>query len=437
MTDGMAAFRERLLAWSRTPHREQAAIMANLAGGFRPRDDPGGGRTRVGLLAPGIGAGGAEVHMLELARHVPAREVHWAGLVVMDDAGPRSPEMARALGERMPIGYGRDAALTLAGAVDLLISWAVFDVGGFLGGVSPRPRVIQILHLPASPGWRPSTAAMLAQVDQFVGVSPIALEGLPDFARERARVIGNAIDPDRIRPTRGRREMRESWGVPEDARLVGFLGRFAREKAPDAMARMMPHLPEGWHGVAIGEGPLAPSLAGVDRLRVVPVDLDAGSVMGALDVLIVPSRFETFGYSIGEALAAGLPVVARPVGLAAMHPGLARVIPPEASGREIAEAVMLAFESGPMPGSKEWARIHLDPARFGREWGELIRDVGSNPAAKLARVAACPDRGGVLPLSMQDDCGCAGRELSECRAGRGAIPGRVTLRECIACPRGA
>jgi hypothetical protein len=49
------------------------------------------------------------------------------------------------------------------------------------------------------------------------------------------------------------------------------------------------------------------------------------------------------------------------------------------------------------------------------------------------RVNACPDRGGVLPLSMQDDCGCQGKELSECRAGKGKIPGRVTLRECLAC----
>jgi hypothetical protein len=49
------------------------------------------------------------------------------------------------------------------------------------------------------------------------------------------------------------------------------------------------------------------------------------------------------------------------------------------------------------------------------------------------RVNACPDRGPVLPLSLQDDCGCRGQELSECRAGKGATPGRVTLRECLAC----
>lgn len=48
-------------------------------------------------------------------------------------------------------------------------------------------------------------------------------------------------------------------------------------------------------------------------------------------------------------------------------------------------------------------------------------------------VLACPDRGSVLPISQQDDCGCRGRELTECRAGQGALPGRVTLAECFEC----
>jgi len=56
-----------------------------------------------------------------------------------------------------------------------------------------------------------------------------------------------------------------------------------------------------------------------------------------------------------------------------------------------------------------------------------------DPAVRDA-VNACPDRGPVLPVSLQPPCGCA--ELSGCRAGKGAMPGRVTLRDCLAC-RGA
>ena len=41
--------------------------------------------------------------------------------------------------------------------------------------------------------------------------------------------------------------------------------------------------------------------------------------------------------------------------------------------------------------------------------------------AVIAAVAACPDRGGSLPVSVQPECGCA--ELYECRAGQGGDPG--------------
>jgi len=54
-----------------------------------------------------------------------------------------------------------------------------------------------------------------------------------------------------------------------------------------------------------------------------------------------------------------------------------------------------------------------------------------NLNAVLASIASCVNRGMVLPVSLQPECGCA--ELTECRAGRGAGAGGVTLQECIAC----
>jgi hypothetical protein len=79
----------------------------------------------------------------------------------------------------------------------------------------------------------------------------------------------------------------------------------------------------------------------------------------------------------------------------------------------------------------DWRKLTLDD-----QAGKLaIPRAPIDPAVRDA-VNACPSRGPVLPLSMQDDCGCRGQELSECRQDRGAVPGRVTLRECLAC-RGA
>lgn len=57
--------------------------------------------------------------------------------------------------------------------------------------------------------------------------------------------------------------------------------------------------------------------------------------------------------------------------------------------------------------------------------------VGPERRALLAAVASCPDRGPSLPVSLQPECRCA--ELYACRAGRGAVPGRVTTADCLEC----
>ena len=50
----------------------------------------------------------------------------------------------------------------------------------------------------------------------------------------------------------------------------------------------------------------------------------------------------------------------------------------------------------------------------------------------LVAVRTCPDRGSVLPHSVQPECGCA--ELTACRAGLGrAGAGAVSLEECVRC----
>ncbi len=78
-----------------------------------------------------------------------------------------------------------------------------------------------------------------------------------------------------------------------------------------------------------------------------------------------------------------------------------------------------------------WRRLSTD-----EQAGRLGDPGPAVPPEIRDAVNSCPSRGPVLPISMQDDCGCLGKELSECREGRGAIPGRVTLRDCLACRGG-
>ena len=95
---------------------------------------------------------------------------------------------------------------------------------------------------------------------------------------------------------------------------------------------------------------------------------------------------------------------------------------------------------GPCPGEVaarvcELARTREDYRRLlsGAPRGAKPERPAPVPADRrtLDLVSVCPDRGPILSVSLQPACGCA--ELSECRAGRGATPGRVTLHDCLTC----
>ncbi len=495
-------YEARLASWRRLPGSEQERAIWTDEGEFQPRVGPAGGRVRVGLWCPCLGLGGAEGWQLALAKAVDPSRVAWAGAAVIEGRRAVDPRMAAELGRWMPVGLGLGAARNLAAAADLILSWAVVDVESLLGGLRPRPKVIMTCHFPAESPWGGGTSTLLRGVDRFVGVSELAFDAIPVDLRAGARVIWNAVDPDRLRAVRDRAAVRTSWGVPEGSSVAGYLGRLAPEKDPAAMLRLAAALPEGWHVVLVGEGR---ERAGLEReaRRIAPGrahlvggDAAAGDVLEAFDALVVPSRFESFGLTLAEGLAKGLPVVATPTGLAKIMPGLVREVPVGADGPTLARAVLLDAGDGAstrarVDAGRRFALDRLGIDRFGREWTDLIVDLagirptcsrhpeircrsaacsgaadpgvcshlrrieawrqvgpedqlraatgplqGVDPLVRDA-VNACPDRGAVLPISEQDDCGCRGRELSACGAGRGRTPGRVTLRDCLDCRESA
>lgn len=60
---------------------------------------------------------------------------------------------------------------------------------------------------------------------------------------------------------------------------------------------------------------------------------------------------------------------------------------------------------------------------------------GLDPAVR-DRVLSCPHRGkegGLVLLEEEQSCCGGGEERTACSAGKGARPGRVTLRECLEC----
>lgn len=143
------------------------------------------------------------------------------------------------------------------------------------------------------------------------------------------RVVPNGIplgdfDPERKDRARVRREL----GIPEDAFVIGTVGRLAPEKEQALMiAAAAPLLGEKVHLVIVGDGP---ERAALERLsdehapyiHLTGVRSDVGAVLSTFDIFTLTSRTEGLPLVVPEAMAAGLPVVATAVG------GVPDIVPP-------------------------------------------------------------------------------------------------------------
>ncbi len=142
-------------------------------------------------------------------------------------------------------------------------------------------------------------------------------------------VVPNGFDTDRFRsyPEAGRR-LRKSWGVADQAPLVGLVARIDPMKDHETFIRAVARVAEASSDarfICVGGGEpaarqrlqeLADTLGLSNRLLWVG-DINPGempAVYSALDLLVLSSIAESFPNVVGEALACGIPVVASDVG---------------------------------------------------------------------------------------------------------------------------
>lgn len=276
-------------------------------------------------------------------------------LRVLDHLADRSIETT-VIAPDAPLGLVQPRAVAGAPVVGLP-SWSLpgyHDVRAATGRVEPVARILadfgpDVVHL-ASPfalGWRavraardlglPTVAVFQTDVPSFavrygfgwahrllsarvrdihsaatVNLAPstAALALLHDLGVERVELWRRGVDTDRFSPARRSRELRARL-APSGERLVGFVGRLAREKQVTDLAAVngMP----GVRVVVVGDGPERATLE-----RLLPGAYFTGMLhgeelavtMASLDVVVHPGESETFCQVIQEALASGVPVVA-------------------------------------------------------------------------------------------------------------------------------
>lgn len=131
-------------------------------------------------------------------------------------------------------------------------------------------------------------------------------------APDRVRVIPNGVDPDEFRPGT---ESRTKLGLPEGVPLALFVGDIRTPlKNVGGVLEAVARVP-GLHVAVAGgvEGSPAPAHAArlglADRVHFLGYRRDVPALLRAADLLVHPSRYETFSLVVLEAMASGLPVV--------------------------------------------------------------------------------------------------------------------------------
>lgn len=138
----------------------------------------------------------------------------------------------------------------------------------------------------------------------------------PQRYRNYMRRIDHGLDA--LSPRHPRPDVLPRYAIPDDGLLLLNAGRLCDQKGQDQIIRALPHVP-GARLILAGGGPneaalkdLARALGVADRIHFLGVVSreDLGDLLGAADIFVFPSKWETFGLAAVEAAMAGLPVVA-------------------------------------------------------------------------------------------------------------------------------
>jgi L-malate glycosyltransferase len=141
-------------------------------------------------------------------------------------------------------------------------------------------------------------------------------DSYPAAYRARLKLIPHGLNPPE--PRAGRAETLRRYDVPGDGPILLSAGRLSGQKAQQHIIAALPHLPKA-RLVLAGGGPLEASYRELSRASGVASRVhflgylereQVGDLMGAADVFVFPSTWETFGLAAVEAAMLGVPVVA-------------------------------------------------------------------------------------------------------------------------------
>ncbi|MGH7463986.1 MAG: glycosyltransferase [Longimicrobiales bacterium] len=160
--------------------------------------------------------------------------------------------------------------------------------------------------------------ALYSRCDVAIAISPSMRDRLLEIGVTRAHYVPLGVDLDTFSPARRCRDMRSQLGADDHDLVIVYAGRLDAEKQPDIVFDAFELLPPELRArlVIAGDGPMRERLeqraALNPRARVIPFvqdRLELATLLASADIYASAMPHETFGLSVVEAQACGLPVV--------------------------------------------------------------------------------------------------------------------------------
>jgi phosphatidylinositol alpha 1,6-mannosyltransferase len=218
--------------------------------------------------------------------------------------------------------------------------------------------------------------------DRTLAPSSVTAADLHEHGLERVWLWGRGVDTERFHPARRDERLRAEI-APGGEVIVGYVGRLAAEKRVDLLASVaaMP----GVRLAVTGGGPMEeelrqalPSAAFLGTRH----GEDLARVYASLDIFVHTGPFETFGQTVQEAAASGLPVIAPAAGgpIDLVAEGTTGFLVPPCDGAALAGAVgRLTADAALRQRMGEAARRRV----LGRSWPALVDELIGHYAAVL------------------------------------------------------
>jgi glycosyltransferase involved in cell wall biosynthesis len=151
-------------------------------------------------------------------------------------------------------------------------------------------------------------------------VAELASSGLPP---EKIVIRRNGVEIPETLPERGK--FRAALGIPENTKLILYLGRLSEKKSPDVLLQAFASICKAASGAELRLVFAGPDEGGIKKklqqmagalgvtswvqIRDAAYGEEKWNAYRDADVFILPSQNENFGNTAGEAVAAGTPVV--------------------------------------------------------------------------------------------------------------------------------